>query len=98
MRTLVLAFGLGAVSLPIWAADAAGAAPAINPEEIIRKFAAKEAEFRDARNNYTYRQSVKLEEVDPPGFEAVWRYAACHAGDDASPGQIAQAAVCENGQ
>jgi hypothetical protein len=67
MRTLVLAFGLGAVCLPVWAADAAGAAPAINPDEIIRKFAAKEAEFRDARNNYTYRQSVKLEEVDPPG-------------------------------
>ena len=34
------------------------------PEEIIQKFAAKEAEFRKARENYTYRQSVKMEELD----------------------------------
>jgi hypothetical protein len=39
----------------------------VNPEEIIRKFAAKEAEFRDARNNYTYRQTVKMEELEPVG-------------------------------
>src|SRR5690242_327241 len=37
------------------------------PEEIIRKFAAKEAEFRKARENYTYRQIVKMEELDPDG-------------------------------
>jgi hypothetical protein len=37
------------------------------PEEIIQKFAAKEAEFRKARENYTYKQSVKLEEVDGSG-------------------------------
>jgi hypothetical protein len=67
MRTLVLSLALGAVSLPMWAADAAGAAPAMSPDEIIQKFAAKEAEFRDARNNYTYRQSVKLEELEPAG-------------------------------
>jgi hypothetical protein len=39
----------------------------INPQEIIKKFAAKEAEFRDARNNYTYRQSLKMEELDGGG-------------------------------
>jgi hypothetical protein len=39
----------------------------VNPDEIIRKFAAKEAEFRKARENYTYRQSVKMEELDPDG-------------------------------
>jgi hypothetical protein len=38
-----------------------------NPDEVIRKFAAKEAEFRKARENYTYRQSVKMEELDPDG-------------------------------
>ncbi|HVW84955.1 MAG TPA: hypothetical protein VHB50_09750 [Bryobacteraceae bacterium] len=38
-----------------------------NPEDIIRKFAAKEAEFRKARESYTYRQSVKMEELDPDG-------------------------------
>ena len=39
----------------------------VNPEEIIRKFAAKEAEFRKARESYTYRQSLKMEEIDPSG-------------------------------
>src|SRR5665213_2730193 len=38
-----------------------------SPDEIIRKFAAKEAEFRQARENYTYRQAVKMEELDPDG-------------------------------
>jgi hypothetical protein len=36
-------------------------------EEIIGRFAAKEAEFAKARENYTYRQSVKVQEVDPGG-------------------------------
>ena len=31
------------------------------PEEIIKKFAAKEAEFAKARENYTYRQSLKIQ-------------------------------------
>ncbi len=38
-----------------------------SPEEIIRKFAAKESEFRKARENYTYRQVVKMEELDSSG-------------------------------
>ncbi len=33
-------------------------------QEIIRKFAAKEAEFARARQNYTYRQFVKIQELD----------------------------------
>jgi hypothetical protein len=33
-------------------------------QDIIQKFAAKEAEFADARDNYTYRQSVKVHELD----------------------------------
>jgi len=36
-------------------------------QEIIAKFAAKEAAFAKARENYTYRQSVKVQEVDPDG-------------------------------
>src|SRR5579863_3613858 len=48
-------------------AQSAAPAGAPNPDEIIRKFAAKEAEFRKARENYTYRQSVKMEELDPDG-------------------------------
>jgi hypothetical protein len=50
------------------AASHASAAPAdLPPDEIIRRFAAKEAEFRKARENYTYRQSVKMEELDADG-------------------------------
>jgi hypothetical protein len=37
------------------------------PEEVIQKFAAKEAAFRKAREDYTYRQSVKVEEIDGGG-------------------------------
>jgi hypothetical protein len=53
-------FALLVLSASVWAADA-------NPEEIIRKFAAKEAEFALARNNYTYRQTVKIQELDSGG-------------------------------
>ncbi len=49
------------------AASLHAAEPEVNPEEIIRKFAAKETEFQKARENYTYRQSVKLTEIDPNG-------------------------------
>src|SRR5579875_259466 len=72
MRAFVFPMALGGFCLawlqPVWAADAAaGAAPGIDPQQIIQKFAAKEAEFAQARNNYTYRQSVKLEELDASG-------------------------------
>jgi hypothetical protein len=36
-------------------------------QDIIAKFAAKEAAFARARENYTYRQTVKVEELDPDG-------------------------------
>jgi len=39
----------------------------VNPDEIIRKFAAKESEFAKARENYTYRQSLKIQELSPSG-------------------------------
>jgi len=45
----------------------AAAAADLAPEEVIQKFAAKEAEFRKARESYTYRQSVKVEELDSGG-------------------------------
>jgi hypothetical protein len=57
---------VGASAIPVHAAD-------LPPEEIIRKFAAKEAEFRKARENYTYRQSLKMEELDGSGrVEGKW--------------------------
>jgi hypothetical protein len=46
---------------------AAIAADDVAPEEIIRRFAAKEAEFAKARENYTYRQTVKIQELSPGG-------------------------------
>ncbi len=67
MRVLVLSAALAAICLPIGAADNADNKDNINAEDIIQKFAAKETEFAQARNNYTYRQSVKLEELDPSG-------------------------------
>jgi outer membrane lipoprotein-sorting protein len=36
----------------------------ITPDEIIQRFAAKEKEFKEARDQYTYRQEVKVETVD----------------------------------
>jgi hypothetical protein len=36
----------------------------ITPEQIIQRFAAKEKEFKEARDNYTYRQEVKVQTVD----------------------------------
>jgi len=60
LKLLVLAAaGIGTV-MPALPAD-------LPPEEVIRRFAAKEAEFRKARESYTYRQSVKMEELDPAG-------------------------------
>ena len=61
-----LTAGLAVIALaglrePVRAADD------VNSEEIIRKFAAKELEFSQARNNYTYRQSVKLETLREGG-------------------------------
>jgi hypothetical protein len=48
----------------MFAADA-GKDP--DPQEIIKRFAAKEAEFSQARGNYTYRQTVRITELDPSG-------------------------------
>jgi hypothetical protein len=36
----------------------------ITPDEIIQRFAAKEKQFKDAREQYTYTQSVKVDTLD----------------------------------
>lgn len=36
----------------------------LTPEQIIQKFAAKEKEFKEARDQYTYRQVVKVQVLD----------------------------------
>ena len=61
MMRLACVFLLGAAAL------LPGAEPAVDPAEVNRKFAAKESEFQKARENYTYRQTVKITELDPDG-------------------------------
>jgi len=66
MRGLIFCCVLCAAAATAIAADLA-------PDEIIQKFAAKEGEFRKARENYTYKQSVKMEEIDGSGnVEGRW--------------------------
>jgi hypothetical protein len=38
--------------------------PSMAPEEIIRKFAAKESEFQQALNHYTYRRIARVQTID----------------------------------
>ncbi|MGH9660477.1 MAG: hypothetical protein ACRD96_18145, partial [Bryobacteraceae bacterium] len=59
MRTIVCIAGFAAAL----AADTKDP----NPDEIIQKFAAKEAEFARARENYTYRQTVRVLELTEGG-------------------------------
>lgn len=80
MRRFAFIALFSALSLPAWAdgpsKPAAAAATAgatataatdVNPDDIVRKFAAKEKEFSEARENYTYRQTVKIQELDESG-------------------------------
>ena len=41
--------------------------PPTPPEEIIKKFTAKESEFREALNHYTYRRTVRVQTIDDDG-------------------------------
>lgn len=60
MRSLI---PLALLALPVFSADSGN----VNPDEVIRKFAAKESDFQRARENYTYRQTVKIVELTPDG-------------------------------
>jgi len=57
----------GQGSAPQSAPTAAAGKDNVDADLIVQKFAAKEAEFQEARNNYTYRQTVKMQELDPGG-------------------------------
>ena len=39
-------------------------APAVPPEQIIKQFAAKESEFQQALNHYTYRRIARVQTID----------------------------------
>src|SRR3954453_13328937 len=49
------------------AADTKADPPPDQIQTIIRSFTQKETEFAQARENYTYRQTSKITETDPPG-------------------------------
>ena len=38
--------------------------PPIAPEQIIKEFSAKETQFQDALNHYTYRRTARVDEID----------------------------------
>src|SRR5690242_2765104 len=70
MRVLVLTI-LGAAGL-VMAADAPEPSQS-QIDEIIQKFAAREAEFAKARESYTYHQTARIEELSPSGaVEGKW--------------------------
>jgi hypothetical protein len=67
MRNLALMMvASAALSVSAFAADAPEPSQA-QIDEIIQKFAAKEAEFARARESYTYRQTARIQELDPSG-------------------------------
>jgi hypothetical protein len=45
----------------------------ITPQEIIQKFAAREAVFRQARNNYTYTQDITVQTLDGSTVDGEFR-------------------------
>jgi hypothetical protein len=61
----VLACGLAALPARAQEGSLDNTPPAgTTPEDIIKRFAAKETEFAKARDQYTYRQDVKVETLD----------------------------------
>ena len=69
----LLAFGLSAVAQKGEGALDASQPQGITPQEIIQKFAARETQFKVARDSYTYRQSIRIETPDDGGrFEQTW--------------------------
>ena len=67
MREFVICGLLSICAMPTLVADDIKESKEGDPEAIIQKFAAKEAEFSQARNNYTYRQTVRVLELDEAG-------------------------------
>jgi hypothetical protein len=61
----VLACGLAALPARAQEGPLENTPPAgTTPEEVIKRFAAKETEFAKARDQYTYRQDVKVQTLD----------------------------------
>jgi len=66
-QSAVLVSVVAGLSLAVWGQEGAldsSQPKGITPEEIIQRFAAKEKQFKEARDQYTYRQEVKVMTVD----------------------------------
>jgi hypothetical protein len=68
------------VLVPCLSADDQGEGPLVkdqpkdlSPEQIIQKFAAKEKEFKQAREQYTWRQDVKVQTLDGDTVDGEYR-------------------------
>ena len=62
--------------LPVWGADSKEPSDA-EVKEIISKFSNKESDFAKARERYTYRQTVKMHELDDRGsITGRWEFVA----------------------
>lgn len=67
MRSVLPVLTLAALSLPAAPAPAKAEPTEAELQRIIEKFAAKESEFLQARERYTYRQTVRIEDFDGGG-------------------------------
>src|SRR5689334_5236084 len=67
LRSCAVAVCIFCSAALVSAADPAGDPSPEQVQEIIKKFTQKETEFAIARENYTYRQTSKMAEIDPPG-------------------------------
>jgi outer membrane lipoprotein-sorting protein len=67
MRTFGLAIAGLLSATVLLAADAQQDLSQDRADEIVQKFAAKEAEFSQARENYTYKQTARVQTLDPGG-------------------------------
>jgi hypothetical protein len=67
IRLFLLVLALVPAAAYLHAAAATAGEPSVPVEEIIKRFVDKETEFTAAREKYTYRQSVKIQEYDNAG-------------------------------
>lgn len=76
IRNLLFSAAVCLAALPLAAQEGAleNTPPnGITPEEIIRRFSSKETEFAKAREQYTYRQDVKVETLDGETVDGQYR-------------------------
>ena len=67
MRKSLIAAGLAALFSGVLGAAADANLSQAQIDDIITRFAAKEAEFQQARGNYTYRQTARVFDLDDSG-------------------------------